>query len=271
MSLDKYSINYLYIGCKILNMKVNKDTKKKELVKLLENKLDMKKYSNFLEYFENLDKEEKTVVSRASGVGGGAVPVNEFLKTKNVVNNYILYVYFRENMKNILSDMKTVKKVEKNFEVFKKQSWDMKEENIKLVKDDIKQLKKIIKGAPNNAEDLLLFRGIHGTEFFSVEEKNEEKFIDKFSSLKNNEIFSFDIFSYFSMNLMHSLNFTGTNCCFFKLNIKANSYPVFFTGNTLQKEVIFNPDVKFKVDKVRNITSEINSNYKLKGYDISIY
>lgn len=269
INFDEYHFDRLYIACKAIGEKINKNTKRKEMEKILKKFINVDIYLNNLDYIKNLSAEEDMALY--NNINIKPVPINVYLIDKTV--NFNKY-YQNNKIKKVTESFRESKsrnKFYKEIDKIKEEVLEQRENRIKKVKKEIIIMKKIIDNAPDNKEDLILFRGMKTSYAWGEENKNLELFTKKFLSLKEKSIFSFDSFPFFSLNPMHSIGFTKKDsCCFLKLTIKANTLPVLFTGNIKELEIIFKPETKFLVDKVSYITSEVNEMIKIKFYEISV-
>lgn len=258
-----YDIEYLYLVCKFFYPNLNNDLKKKDLIKLLKNKIDVSFYKKELE----LNNEQEKSLDRNINVGG-LIPVNTYLIKKELTIEPTNYIYkeIRYILKNNIKD----KTIEKKFEKMKE--FLIKNKNIEKnqVKNDIKNLNEIILNSPIPDKDIILYRGEHGNNLYFTDDKSKINYTLKIDEIKKGNNYNFGIFSYFSLNPLHSLNFADLNCCMFRLKIKKNTYPIFATGNNYQFEYIFSPKTTFKIDKITKIKSSINKDLTFKLFDISI-
>lgn len=264
INFDQYDYAILYIACKAIGAKINKNTKRKEMEKILKKFINVDIYLNNLDYIKNLSADENKALIHNININ--PVPINSYLINKTV--NFKNIIKYTNKIREAYIKSKSRNKFYKEIDKIKEEVLEKRENKIIKVKKEIILMKKIIDNAPVNKEDLVLFRGISTAGWEG--NKNLELFTKKFLSLKEKSIFSFNSFPYFSLNPMHSTYFIDTSCCFFKLNIKANTLPVFFTGNIEELEIIFKPETKFLVDKVSYIISEIDESKKIKFYEISI-
>ena len=288
IQLNDININQIILSILInpdININVEKliKMKKKLLIEIIIKKFNIEIITKHKKYLNSLSLKRESSFSYFQGQG--FVPINNYMITKNIniQRNYDQIRKLNEIMtiteKSLENKELEVKLKVGQFKKFITEFIDDSEDKKKKIINAIKDLKYIIKTAPNFSYNIYVYRGENNSVMsFVINKENKEikkrqEHDNKMLNLKEGDIIINNKFISFSLAPWIALQFSG-ECCLYRINITPNSNIPFFISPLTQQfkefEVLL-PPMKFKLNKISKMNSHLNKLTSIVIYDISKY